>query len=175
MRPAILALTAAAAAALGSPTAPAANTGFYLGGALGQSESGLRSSNVNFSDRDSGYKLIAGWRPVSLFAAEFNYVDLGKAAVEGAQASTKAMDGFIVGYLPIPVVDIYGKLGLVSWKTDASASNLSLHISGSDPAAGAGVQLHFGALAARLEYEVFYAADVGQPTLLSLGLTYSFL
>ena len=176
MKPGFIAATAAAAAALlGDGAAHAANTGFYLGGALGQSESGVRNSDFNFKDRDSGYKLIAGFRPLSLLAVELNYVDLGKSAVGSATAKTKAVDGFIVGYLPIPVIDIYGKLGLASWKTDAAAPGVSLHINGSDPAVGAGVQLHFGGLAARLEYEVFEAKEVAKPTLLSLGLTYSFL
>jgi Outer membrane protein beta-barrel domain len=176
MRPGIITVTVTATAVLlGSGAAAAANTGFYLGGALGQSESGVRNSSFNFKDRDSGYKLIAGFRPLSLLALELNYVDLGKSSVSGAQAKTKAVDGFLVGYLPVPVIDIYGKLGLASWKTDASVPGLSLHITGSDPAAGAGVQVHFGGLAARLEYEIFNAKEVAKPTLLSLGLTYTFL
>ena len=174
MRRRIIAVSVAAAL-LASGTAVAANTGLYVGGALGQSESGVRNSNFNFTDRDSGYQLIAGFRPVSLVAVELNYVDLGKFAVGGAQAKTKAVAGYIVGFLPVPVIDIYGKLGLASWKTDATAPGLSLHITGSDPAAGAGVQVHFGGLAARLEYEVFDAKEVAKPTLLSLGLTFTFL
>jgi len=171
----MIALMPLLAVLLGGGAAQAANTGFYLGGALGQSESGVRNSNLNFKDRDSGWVLIGGVRPLSLLAAELNYVDLGKSAIGSAQAKSKAVAGFIVGYLPIPVIDIYGKVGLASWKTDASAPGLSLRITGSDPAVGAGVQLHFGGLAARLEYEVFEAKELARPTLLSLGLTFSFL
>jgi hypothetical protein len=166
---------AAAAVLLGGSAVHAANTGLYIGGALGQSESGVRNGSFNFTDRDTGYQLIAGFRPVSLLAVELNYVDLGKSTVGSAQAKTHAVDGFLVGYLPVPVIDIYGKLGLASWKTDAAAPGLSLHLSGSDPVAGAGVQVHFGGLAARLEYEVFDAKEVAKPTLLSLGVSYTFL
>ena len=159
---------------LAGGTAHAVDRGFYLGGALGQSESGVRSGNINFTDRDVGYKLIAGFRPLKLLAVEFNYVDLGSSSAGGAQAKTKAVDGFVLGFLPLPVVDIYGKLGLASWQTDASAQALSWHRSGSDLALGAGIQLHFDGLAARLEYEAFDAQEASTPTLLSLGLSYTF-
>ncbi len=164
--------------ALAGATAPAfsVDKGFYLGAALGQSESGLRDSNFNFKDRDQGYKLIAGIRVLSLLAVEINYVDLGTSSVGGAQAKTKAADGFAMVFLPIPLVDVYGKLGYVSWKTDASAPTLaSFRRTGSDLAYGAGVQVHFGSLSARLEYEAFDAPTAGKPTFLSLGATYTFL
>ncbi len=175
MQPRILAVTTALAFACVAVPAFSVDKGFYLGASLGQSESGLRDSNFNFKDRDQGYKLIAGIRPLSLLAVELNYVDLGTSSVAGAQARTKAADGFALVFLPIPVVDVYGKVGYVSWKTDASAPNLSLHASGKDLAYGAGVQVHFASLSARLEYEAFEAQAAAKPTLLSLGVTYTFL
>jgi hypothetical protein len=154
--------------------AGAVERGFYLGGALGQSDSGLSAGNVNYSDTDVGYKLIAGFRPIKLLAVEVNYVDLGKTNSSGVEAKTKAFDGFVMGFLPLPVVDIYGKVGAVAWKTNASATGFSLDHSGTDLAYGAGVQMHLGAVAARLEYEGFDVKQASTPTLLSLGLTYTF-
>ena len=168
-----VAIAALAMCAAGG-SASAVERGFYLGGSLGQSNSGLRAGNVNYSDTDVGYKLIAGFRPLKLLAVEVNYVDLGNTRSGGVEAKTKALDGFVLGFLPLPVVDIYGKLGLVSWKTDASASNFSLSHNGSDLAYGAGVQMHVGALAARLEFEGFDVKQASTPTLLSLGVTYTF-
>lgn len=154
----------------------AVDKGFYVGAALGQTESGVRDSNFNFKDRDQGYKLIAGIRMLGVLGVELNYVDLGAANVGGARAKTKAADGFAMVFLPIPLVDVYGKLGLVSWKTDASAPTVSsFRRSGSDLAYGAGVQLHFGSVSARLEYEAFDAKEAARPTMLSLGATYTFL
>jgi hypothetical protein len=178
-----LAAAAALALCFSARDAAAVEHGFYLGGGLGQSESGLRSGNVNYSDSDVGYKLIAGFRALSVLAFEVNYVDLGNASSGGAEAKTKALDGFVLAFLPVPVVDIYGKLGVVSWKTDASStgvnapgySGFSFSHSGSDLAYGAGVQMHFGPLAARLEYEGFDIQQASTPTLLSIGLTYTFL
>jgi hypothetical protein len=101
-------------------------------------------------------------------------VDLGNTNSGGTEAKTKALDAFVLGFLPLPVIDIYGKLGVVSWQTDASAPNLSVSHNGSDLAYGAGVQMHFGALAARLEFEGFDVQQASTPTLLSIGVTYTF-
>jgi hypothetical protein len=172
------ALVLAATMAIGCATAPAfaVDKGFYVGAALGQTESGLRDSNFNFKDRDQGYKLIAGIRMLGVLGAELNYVDLGTSNVGGARARTKATGAFAMVFLPIPLVDIYGKLGYASWKTDASAPTLaSFRRSGSDLAYGAGVQLHFGSLSARLEYDAFDAKEAARPNMLSLGATYTFL
>ena len=156
-------------------SAGAVEHGFYVGAGLGQSDSGLRNGAVNYSDTDTGYKIIAGFRALSVLAFEANYVDLGSASTGGTSAKTKALDGFVMAFLPIPYVDIYGKLGIVSWKTDASAPSFSLSHSGSDFAYGVGVQMHVGPVAARLEYEGFDIQQASTPTLLSLGVTYTFL
>jgi OOP family OmpA-OmpF porin len=158
-----------------SHAALAADHGFYVGAGLGQSESGVRSGSFNFKDRDTGYKLIAGFRPLDLFAAELNYVDLGHPASGTQQSKTKAVDAFAMVFLPLPIVDVYGKAGLLSWKTDASSPTLSFNKSGSDFAWGGGVQLHLGRFAARLEYEALNASELAKPTFLTLGATYIFL
>lgn len=176
MQPRTYAIAAALALACAAAPAFSVDKGFYLGAALGQSESGLRDSNFNFKDRDQGYKLIAGIRVLGLLGFELNYVDLGTASAGTVQAKTKAEDAFVMVFLPVPLVDVYGKLGYVSWKTDSSAPTLaSFRTTGSDLAYGAGVQIHFGSLSARLEYEAFDAQAAAKPTMLSLGATYTFL
>jgi hypothetical protein len=179
-----LAWALAATLGVAATTTPAfaVDKGLYLGAALGQTQSGLRDSHFNFKDRDQGYKLIAGIRMLGVLAVELNYVDLGVSNFDGARAKTKAADGFAMVFLPIPLVDVYGKVGLASWKTDASAPAVpapnapgSYRRTGSDWAYGAGVQLHFGSVAARLEYEAFNAKEAARPNMLSLGVTYTFL
>ncbi len=160
---------------LGTQGAAAADHGFYIGAGLGQSESGVRAGSFNFKDRDTGYKLIAGFRPLDIFAGELNYIDLGKPASGTQQAKTHAVGAFGLVFLPLPILDVYGKAGLVSWKTDASAPTLSFNRSGSDFAWGAGLQVHLGSLAARLEYEALNSSDLAKPTFLTLGATYTFL
>ena len=160
---------------LAGRAAGAVDHGFYIGAGLGQSESGVRAGGFNFKDRDTGYKLIAGFRPLDVFAAELNYLDLGKPSSGAQQSKSHAVGAFALVFLPLPIVDVYGKAGLVSWKTDASAPSLSFSRSGSDRAWGAGVQFHLGSLAARLEYEALDASELAKPTFLTLGATYTFL
>jgi len=156
-------------------SAVAAENGFYVGGSLAQADSGMRNANLDFSDHDTGYKFFAGFRPTSLLGVEASYVDLGQPRVGAVRASTQAVDAFVMAYLPIPVIDVFGKVGLVSWKTDASAPSLSLRRTGNDLALGAGVQMNFGSLGARLEYESLNASELAKPNFVSLGLSYTFL
>jgi len=157
--------------------AHAADHGIYLGASLGQSETRLRESSINLKDTSTGYKLIAGIRPIDLVGVELNYIDFGSASDGGASADSKAGAGFLVGYLPLPLplLDVYGKVGAAAWKVDASNPLVSLRNSGSSFAWGAGAGLHFGSLAARLEYEKFNNSDSRNLDLLSLGLTWTFL
>ena len=169
-----LAIVALLAGCFYASHAAAVEHGIYVGGALGQSASGLDSGNVNYTDRNLGWQVFAGVRPLKLLAAEFDYLDLGEANSGSIKAHTRGVGGFVLGFLPLPVVDIYAKLGLVSWHTDASTPAYSWHPSGSNAALGAGVQLHLGPVAARLEYEAFDAHEASTPTLLSVGLSYTF-
>ena len=153
--------------------AAAVERGLYVGAALGQSASGLRNGSINYTERNAGYQLLAGFRPLKLLAVELSYVDLGNTSSGAVSAHTTAVSGWVLGFLPLPVIDIYGKAGLASWRTDASAPTLSWRPSGSDLALGAGIQMHFGALAARLEYEAFDVQEASRPTLLSIGVTYT--
>lgn len=154
--------------------AAAVERGLYVGAALGQSASGLQSGSINYTERNAGYQLLAGFRPLKLLAVELSYTDLGSASSGAVSAHTKAVSGLVLGFLPLPVIDIYGKAGLASWRTDASAPTLSWRPSGNDLVLGAGIQMHFGALGARLEYEAFDVQEASRPTLLSLGVTYTF-
>jgi len=164
----------AAATLLGATRAHAVEHGIYVGGALGQSASGLDSGNVNYTDHNLGWQVFAGIRPLKLLAVEADYIDLGATNSDANHAHTRAAGAFVLGFLPIPVVDVYGKVGLVSWHTDASTPAYSFRPSGSDLAAGAGVQLHLGPVAARLEYQAFDAHAASTPSMLSLGVSYTF-
>jgi opacity protein-like surface antigen len=164
------------ASLLGS-AAQAADNGVYIGAALGQSETRLRASSINLKDKSSGYKLLAGVRPIDMFAVELDFVDFGSASDSGARADTKAGAGFLIGYLPLPLplLDVYGKAGAAAWKIDARNPLETLRESGSSFAWGAGVGLHFGSFGSRLEYEKFDSRGDRNLELLSLGVTWTFL
>jgi hypothetical protein len=163
--------------------AQAADNGFYLGAGVTQAKVD-DIFNTNLKIDNTAYKIIAGIRPLDFLAVEANYIDLGEETtnftVGSARADAKAFAAFGMLFLPIPIVDVYAKAGLARWKLDGSAnaagvSFTSLDKKGTEFAYGAGAQLTFGSLGARLEYETFDIDNTDGADLVTLGVTYTFL
>lgn len=171
--------------------------GLYVGAGIGQARveadpAGLTGVSIpslnNFREDHSAYKAIVGVRPLSLFAAELSYIDLGHPRVTGLPALTSAdvsisgLTVFGMLFLPVPVVDIYLKAGLARLdgriKVTTCGVDLcqSAHASPTNTglAGGAGVQLKLGGWAARGEYERFNVAG-GNSGVFSVGVTWSLL
>ncbi len=173
----------------------AADNGIYLGVGAVQSEFDLDNplDAEPFDDKDNGYKLIAGWRPLDSFGVEANYIDHGKATVPSGVAciqlvgvpcpdttnlEAKTVSVFAVGYLDFPLIDLFAKAGATSWKFDGSTPSFpdfDFDESDVDFAWGVGVQARFGSLGARLEYERFSIIEDEELGTISLSLTYTFL
>jgi hypothetical protein len=186
--------------------------GGYIGVAIGRAT--IRADQVSFLDNgvplmppasysasDTGWKVFAGIRPISLLAAEIEYVDFGNPAASKTitgygtgytlQMSAKAAGAFGLLYAPIPIpfLNIYGKAGVVELRTSTSgiASRgcvppLLCPIAGGTYERdrtdtrlgyGAGLQLKIGRFAIRSEYERI-DASTGDPDLFSVGATWSF-
>ena len=166
------------ALALGASAARADNGSFYLGAGISKDKlSDIANQGTNFADIDStSWKAFAGFRPLSVFAVEADYLDLGSQTntfftqagtcpVGGCPATShsdaKAFAGYAVGFLPIPLpwLDVFGKAGLARWKLNGSAFSplppVSFSTSGTEFAWGVGTQVHVGNFGARLEYEKF--------------------
>ena len=120
-------LMPACALSLCAGSAVAADNGFYLGAAVSQSQIDAFSSN--FDLKDTGYKVIAGFRPLDAFAVELNYMDLGSdsatAGAIGFNAEATAIAGFGMLMLPLPFVDLYVKAGVARWDAEASISSIT--------------------------------------------------
>jgi len=140
----------------------------------------------------TNWKVWAGVRPISLFAVEADYIDLGSQSASSltidqggtsTHLSYKAFAGYAVGYVPIPVpyLDVFGKVGLARW-TSSGGTNVvgpppgggsqffSLSDNGTQFAWGIGGQLRFGNVGARLEYENFSIRNTGGVNLVSLSV-----
>lgn len=177
-----------------APLARAADNGIYLGVGYAESDYGLSNpGNAQpFDDTDSGYKLIAGFRPLDSFGVEVSYVDHGNATVPAGVAciqlfrapcpdttrlSAETLSAFAVGFLDLPVVDLFAKAGITSASLNSSTPGFpAFNVSkdNTDFAWGGGIQAHFGSLGARLEYEslpVTGSQDVGT---ISLSFIYTF-
>lgn len=189
IRLACLALAGALASLPGAP-AVADDSLLYVGAGAGQSN--VKVGQIDFNKTDFGWKAYVGTRPISLLGAELAYLDFGKPTrtVNGVNndASAKGVSatGLVYLPLPMPLVDVYGKAGFARLQATARAyaalcgttgpgcSSFAFDRKNTQATYGLGAQLHWGSLAARLEYEHFQT-NGGTPSLLSVGVFYGFL
>jgi hypothetical protein len=171
--------------------------GFYIGGAIGQARDAYSAFGASDATR-TGWKALAGVKPIPFFGGEIEYVDFGDARFSaptgdgplggggGGTAHTTAVGFYGVGYLPIPLpyLSIYAKAGMERLHTSGggiAACPAPLECVGlwnvnqtqTDFAYGGGVQVQFERLAFRAEYERA-DSNVGHPNLLSFGATWTF-
>jgi hypothetical protein len=174
--------------ALGAGVAHADNGMLYVGAGLTNDNlRDIAATNSNLSS--TNWKVWAGFRPISMFAVEADYMDLGSqnvtSAIAGGTSSThidyKAFAGYAVGYLPIPMpyLDVFAKAGLARWTSSGGsttavgpgpASFFSLSDNGTQFAWGVGGQVHFSNFGARLEYEDFSIRNTSGANLVSLSV-----
>jgi outer membrane immunogenic protein len=162
---------------LGVSSAYADDGSFYLGGGISKDKlSDIVNTGTNFADIDgTSWKVFAGFRPLSVFAIEADYLDLGSSD-SSTHTDAKAFAGYAVGFLPIPVpfLDVFGKAGLSRVKINGSAASplpaASFSTSGTEFAWGAGVGVHVGNFGARLEYERFNVPSASSANVTSLEL-----
>jgi opacity protein-like surface antigen len=173
---------------------------FYVGAGVGQST--LRQDYYQIDTHVTGWKAVAGWRPLDMFGAEVEYANFGSkdvtyvSSTATTQISTDAhaTAAFALLYLPVPVpwFDLYAKAGPARVQSNTSSLFTATHCPPSAPACllptpsystddssrtsvawGAGGQFKFGWPAVRLEYERF-AGSQGTDALLTLAVTANF-
>ena len=180
----LLALLSIAAASLALP-AHAADNGFYVGGSVGQSgvhfDERVEGAHIDYKADATGYKLIAGWRPLDWFAVEGDYVDLGSGSdtVQGTKISTDVNGVTLsaLGFLALGPVDVFARVGAVNWNADVKIPSLGAKASddGTDFTYGVGAQFRIWSLSFRAEYERFEVSDINTVDLATLGVTWTFL
>jgi len=182
-------LACLAGALLVAGSAFGVDTGFYLGGSIGPSNEKYDAStfNTNVGNRSTGFQIGAGYRPVPGFAGELDEVRFGRVSAGLNRADTDAIMLSGLVFLPIHVVNLYGRLALMDWHTygrcncdPALLAPLPFHRTGASFAygIGAGTDVYYsysGNLGVRLEFEKFDVAHANKMTLASIGLTWSFL
>jgi opacity protein-like surface antigen len=174
------------------------NPGLYLGASVGQSwvEADVDAlgspefGSPQFRRYDTGYKVMLGVRPLPFLGAEVEYIDLGDAhgGIDNTPLDVRMRGGAAYGVLylpvPIPTVDIFGKVGASRFQSVIEGGQSFNCVFSCGPsfretsdttglALGAGVQFKLGPVAIRTEYEHFNAAG-GSPSLASVGATWTF-
>ncbi len=180
---ALATLVASPAFAQSYPGVP--DEGFYLGAGIGQSKldndtlDWLGSIGANTDDKDTAYKVFAGYQFNPNFAVEASYLDFGDytaSASDGADSANikLGVDGFgfaLVGKLPIDGgFSVFGKLGLIAWDASLSGSATIDGVtyrdtagdSGTDPFYGAGVEYVIDQVMVRAEFERYDLSDSGE-------------
>ena len=195
-------LLLAAVLALGAGAAQADDSPFYVGVGISRNKlSNITNSGLSFSDIDkTSWKALVGFRPISPFAVEAAYMDLGRqssafvtpgvgSCVIGSpncasgthHSDAKAFAAFAVGFLPVPMpfLDLYAKAGLARWKLNGNTTTatalppgnfFAFSTQGTAFAWGAGAQVHAGNIGARLEYEHFNIANTNGAQVISLSV-----
>lgn len=205
------ALGLVALAAIVSPCAMADDAGWYIGGSVGQSKakiddarissgllgSGFTTTAIANDDRDTGYKILGGYKFNKNFAVEGSYVDLGEFGFKATTVPAGTLNGNIklralnldaVATLPITEkFSIFGRLGVnYAQARDSFSGSGLVSVLNQNPSkrdtnykAGMGVQYDFTqSLAMRVEAERYRVNDAignkGDIDLVSIGLIYRF-
>lgn len=111
----------------------AAQSSFYLGGSVGNTEATEDACHIAIStcDRsDTTWSAYGGFMFSPYWGVEAGYRDLGKVveaddgAGNTAKLKSKAGEAVLVGALPIYRLTLYGKLGAYQAKTDLTSTYL---------------------------------------------------
>jgi opacity protein-like surface antigen len=199
------ALLGFAAAGLASSALADNLLGLYVGAGVGGSQIGNNSGYYDpngfsggFHDHDAAWKVLAGLRPIPFVGAEVEYIDFGNAGGNsgyysrnydlGVSAHPTATVLYGMGYLPLPLpfIDVFGKLGVAHLQTNNSYFVSECGGNGTCPstesrfeqnnnkaAYGAGVQVKFQDFAFRGEYERI-SSTFGDPNTLMATITWTF-
>jgi OOP family OmpA-OmpF porin len=103
----------------------------YVGATVGQSEykdaCGNIAAGVSCDEKDTAWRILAGYQINRNFAAEIGYHDLGESKASFGSTSgsikVKAVELVGIGAFPVlPVLSIYGKIGGYYAKTELSSN-----------------------------------------------------
>ncbi len=179
--------------------AQARDTGFYLGGSVGQSQVEVVGDTTipeipefSFDENDTAWKIFGGYNwnlPVLNVAVEGGYVNFGKPSQTfvidsipvNLDIEPTGLNAWGIVGIDVGPVDLFGKLGLVFWDADFTASVPSIpgasdtdSDDGNDIAYGIGGRLNLGKLGLRLEYEIYDIEDSEDVSMWSLGAEWRF-
>jgi hypothetical protein len=177
-----LSLAALLAASLLLPISAVADSGFYIGGSVGNAA--VDFSDLGFDEDDNAYKAILGYRfdlPMMIFAIEGGYVDMGEPGLSEGVASLSVepsgINLFALAGVEAGPIDLFVKAGYLMWDADLVLDDgfqvLRESDDGSDLGYGLGLSFGLGPLEVRGEYEMYDIEDA-DVSMISVGFTYLF-
>jgi hypothetical protein len=157
------------------PTHVSAAGLLYVAGSVGPTRVSYDASTFAAGSSSTGYEIAAGTQPLPVLAGEVDYLGFPRAFSGINFADTYGYGINALGFLPLPVVQVFGKIGLLRWHTHAHSSLLTFSRNGVNLDYGGGIGMHWGSLGARIQYERFEIAHTRQMQLTSIGLTWNLL
>lgn len=170
-----------------APFAALADSGFYIGGSAGSAtietnlgDTGIPGLPSSFDEDDTAYKLFLGFNfdlPSIVLSVEGGYVDFGTPEVDVAgddlMFDVTGINLWGMAAFEAGPVDLFAKLGYVSWDADIEYLVDRASEDGSDVGYGLGLAFNAGPIQIRGEYEVYDIEDA-DASMLSVGLVYQF-
>jgi hypothetical protein len=166
--------------------ANAGESGFYVGGAVGQATLELPADpTFKFDENDTAYKLLVGYNfdlGTIDIGVEAGYVNFGKPGVGDATAAvhfeSSGFNAFGLAGIAVGPVDLYAKLGFIAWDVEATISGsqvppdfqFSGTETGTDVGYGLGARWNVGKLGVRAEFEGYDMSDTDSFYMLSVGV-----
>jgi outer membrane immunogenic protein len=182
-------LTAGALASAMLLAVPAmADSGFYIGGSVGNTtleanfQDPIGGNDFLFDESDFSWKAFGGFNfdlPGLILGVEGGYRSLGGPAATFASESygidITAWDAYGVAGFDLGPLNVFGKLGIISWDADVTIAGIDAGSEDDqDTAYGIGASFNLGSLQLRAEYEVFDVSDIEDLYMLSAGFVYTF-
>jgi len=170
-----------------SSCAGAADAGFYIGAGGGYASIEDRADNpaggtLNFDSQGTLYKAFVGYRartlPLLDLAAEAAWVDYGRASqtVQGQNLEYRVRGGEAAGLaiVPLGIIDLYGKAGLLSWSSSRNVGGTTRNNSGTNGFYGVGMEFRADKLGVRAEYDYYDVSAVDRLRTYTLSLVIRF-
>jgi len=94
--------------------------GYYLGGAMGQSEAGSYCNGASScEDNDSAWKVFGGMQVMDKIGVEAAYLNLGDIRKDGQNSDVSAFAAYGTGTLPVTEkFDAFAKVGGAYWNSE---------------------------------------------------------
>ncbi|MEM9404356.1 MAG: outer membrane beta-barrel protein [Pseudomonadota bacterium] len=179
---------------VGMPLSALADSGFYVGGSIGgasieadiEDDPQLPTLPDEIDEDDTGFKVFGGFlwdNPLIDLGVEVGYVDFGEPEVNvptnvgdvEVGFETSGINLWGIAGTELGPLDVFAKLGYVSWDIEASIQRIQGDVSddGNDIGYGLGAAFNLGALQIRGEWEL-YDIDDADVSMLSLGVAFRF-
>lgn len=156
------------------------DSGFYVGGAVGQASAKAGEGSFKVDDSSTAYKVIAGYNlgllPLIDLAVEADYRDFGDFSANTGNNSkgVTAINVYGLAGFNMGPIGLFGKVGFSNADSDTIRNNQKFNSSDSNATYGIGAKVQLGSVAVRAEYESFDLEDTDKFYMFSLGGTITF-